>query len=77
MHYLSILRNLLRDYSGEITDLTEESTFSDLKMDSYDIVEFMLKAEEAFNVTIPDEDLSEIESMGDVIKAIRKYSRED
>ena len=42
----------------------------DLKADSLDLVELVMEFEEAFSITIPDEDYEKIKSVGDAVKYI-------
>ena len=49
---------------------TETSFVDDLKFDSLDIVELMMKMEDDFGVEIPEEDAEGLKTVGDVIKYI-------
>lgn len=52
-------------------EITKESKFfDDLKADSLDVVELVMEFEEAFDITIPDEDYEKIKSVGDAISYI-------
>lgn len=52
-------------------ELKVESRFvEDLKADSLDLVELVMEFEEAFSITIPDEDYEKIKSVGDAVKYI-------
>ncbi len=52
-------------------ELKAESRFvEDLKADSLDLVELVMEFEEAFSITIPDEDYEKIKSIGDAVKYI-------
>jgi acyl carrier protein len=52
-------------------ELKAESRFvEDLKADSLDLVELVMEFEEAFSITIPDEDYEKIKSVGDAVKYI-------
>ena len=48
----------------------ETSFVDDLKFDSLDIVELMMKMEDDFGVEIPEEDAEGLKTVGDVIKYI-------
>jgi len=52
----------------------EKSFMSDLKADSLDIVELVMEFEEAFDVTIPDEDYEKINTVGEAIDYIEEHS---
>jgi acyl carrier protein len=48
-------------------DATPESTWSDLDVDSLDLVELVKALEDKYGITIHDDDLKPIESVGDAI----------
>lgn len=52
-------------------DVTEDATFiDDLGADSLDLVELVMALEESFGVSIPDEDVESIKSVGDAVRYI-------
>lgn len=55
-------------------EVTEAASFTtDLGADSLDTVELIMEFEKAFNITIPDEDVSDkIATVGDAIKYIEE-----
>jgi len=66
---LEKITEMLRDYKGEPDlEVTEQSTFAELELDSLDTVELVMNLEEEFSVTI---EMSEnIQTVGDLIKVI-------
>lgn len=55
--------------------ITHESRFvQDLKLDSLDLVEFMMAVETEFNCSIPDEEASKILTVQDVVNYIQVSS---
>ena len=57
------------NFEGE--DIRPESDFfKDLQADSLDVVELMMALEENFGVTIPDEDLLNLHTVGSVVEYI-------
>ena len=57
------------NFEGE--DIRPESDFfKDLQADSLDVVELMMALEENFGVTIPDEDLLNLHTVGSVVEDI-------
>jgi acyl carrier protein len=48
-------------------EATPENTWSDLDVDSLDLVELVKALEDRFGITINDDDLKPIESVGDAI----------
>ena len=52
-------------------DVTDEKTFvDDLDVDSLSMVEVAMAAEEKFGVTIPDEELPKLKTVGDAVTYI-------
>jgi len=49
-------------------EATPESTWTELDVDSLDLVELVKALEDRFEITINDEDLKPIESIGDTIE---------
>jgi acyl carrier protein len=49
-------------------DATPDSTWSELDVDSLDLVELVKALEDRFDITISDDDLKPIESVGDAIR---------
>jgi len=66
---LEKITEMLRDYKGD-PDLvvTEQSTFTEMELDSLDTVELVMNLEEEFSITIDMND--NIQSVGDLIKVI-------
>jgi acyl carrier protein len=50
----------------------ETSFIGDLGADSLDIVELVMELEEAFDITIQDEDAEKIKTVGEAIEHIKK-----
>jgi acyl carrier protein len=54
-------------------NIKRESSFvNDLGADSLDTVELVMEIEEAFQISIPDEDAQKIQQVGDAISYIEK-----
>ncbi len=59
--------------SMEIEEVKETSTFSDdLGVDSLEIFEIVMSLEEEFNIEIPNEDIENIKSVGDITNYITR-----
>jgi acyl carrier protein len=56
---------------GEIT--VETSLQGDLELDSLDIMDLLLVLEEEFDLQIPDEELSKIQTVNDIVNYIEKH----
>ncbi len=48
-------------------DISPEATFEELDLDSLDLVEFALAAEEQFGVRISDDEAENLRSVGDAV----------
>ncbi len=61
----------------ERSNIKRESSFvNDLGADSLDTVELVMEIEEAFSVSIPDEDAQKIQQVGDAISYIEKRTNQ-
>lgn len=57
-------------------NVTEEAEFiGHLGADSLDVVEFIMEIEKAFGITIPDEDATKLETVGDAVKYIEAHKK--
>lgn len=65
---IEILAKQLRIDAAKIT--AETNMASDLGADSLDLVEILMSLEEEFNISIPDEAIPGIVTVGDLIKYI-------
>ena len=52
----------------EVTD--EKEIVKDLGADSLDVIEMLMSLEEQYNITVPEEDVVNIKTVGDIIKLI-------
>jgi acyl carrier protein len=65
------VKELLVDKFGiEADDITPESTFEELDLDSLDLVEFALAAEEDLGVRITDEEAEKLETLSDTVSLL-------
>lgn len=55
-------------------DATPENTWTELDVDSLDLVELVKALEDRFEITISDDDLKPIESVGDAIALTKRLS---
>ena len=53
-----------------VDKLTMETTFEDIDADSLDIVELVMALEEEFDLEISDQEIENINTVGDVVKFI-------
>ena len=68
------LAEILEEVAGVTpADATPEKSFTDdLDVDSLSMVEVVVAAEEKFSVTIPDDDVKNLKTVGDAISFIEK-----
>ena len=68
---LEKITKIIQDYKqDENLEITADTTFSDLALDSLDTVEIVMNLEEQFGVTIDMDE--EIKTVGDLIRVIEK-----
>ncbi len=77
MDRLAFLETLAKTYDHNLAELSEETSFEDLHMDSYEAVDFLLKVEEKFGIVIGDDRMLEIRTMQDVLNTINECSQEE
>lgn len=67
------VRSILTDQMGiDIASVGEDNRLIDIDLDSVEMVEFALLLEDAFDVAIPDEDVTPTMTVGQVCEAIRR-----
>ncbi len=66
---------IIKQFGEEEKPVMLESSFvNDLGADSLDIVEFVMDLEDAFGVSIPDEDVQKMQTVGDAVKYIKEHT---
>ena len=71
MQQEQIIRVISEAAKVDVSQIKMETNFvDDLKFDSLDIVELMMKMEDDFGVEIPEEDAEGLKTVGDVISYI-------
>ena len=68
----SILCEQLDVEAEEVT--MESSILDDLGADSLDIVDLVMNLEEAFDTEIPDEDIEQLKTVGDVVRYVDEHA---
>lgn len=62
---------IVEQLSVKVEEVTPEASFTDdLGADSLDTVELVMSFEEAFDISIPDEDAEKMVTVGDVVSYI-------
>ena len=71
---LEKIKHLLSEQFGyEESNITEDTAFKeDLGADSLDLFEMVMALEEEYNIEIPAEDLTDINTVGDIINYLRE-----
>ena len=59
----------------DASEITPESTFESLGIDSLDIVELVMALEETFGVEIPDSEAEKISTVGDVVEYVQNIQK--
>jgi acyl carrier protein len=54
-----------------VESITPASTFEDLQIDSLDKINLTFEIEEAFKISIPDDSLNSLRTVGDVITGVQ------
>lgn len=65
---------LAEKFDADASAMTLETKVKeDLNADSLDIVELMMELEENFGITIPDEDATQMSTIGDIVKYMEAH----
>ncbi|MCR4950150.1 MAG: hypothetical protein K6A40_02375 [Solobacterium sp.] len=77
MDRLAFLETLAKKYDHNLSDLNADTSFEDLHMDSYEIVDFLMKVEDEFGIVIDGEKMLEIKTMQDILDTVKEFSQEE
>lgn len=71
------VKNIIIDKLGvDASEITPEASFTnDLGADSLDTVELIMEFEKEFDISIPDEQAEEIQTVGDAITYLEKEAK--
>ncbi len=72
-HLLTLVKN---DYSKQ-ENISLDSSFEELEMNSFDIVDFIMSIEEMTGVVFEDHQILEFKTLRDVYDAMIQFSKED
>lgn len=70
--YGKVKELLVEKFGVEEEEISPEATFSDLDLDSLDLVEFALAAEEEMGVRISDEEAEQLDTLDDTVKLLEQ-----
>lgn len=77
MPFETVKKIILEQFDVDEDDITmETSVVDDLDADSLEIVELLLAFEDEFDVKIPDEDVENLKTVGDIVRYIEEKSAE-
>jgi len=65
--YAKIVEIAAEKLNIDKTTITEQSTFQDLGADSLDMVEFFMRLEELFGIEVKDNDVEQLQNVGQVV----------
>ncbi|EFI42474.1 acyl carrier protein [Peptoniphilus sp. oral taxon 386] len=74
MNNLDKIKNIVAENLGCSVEELDENTnlIEDLKADSLDIVELTMAIEEEFGISIKDEDIEKINTIGNILEYVEK-----
>jgi acyl carrier protein len=67
-----ILRIIAETQRKDVSQVTIDSTFEELGIDSMDGVNIVFALENEFNINVPDEEVKSIRSVRDMVEGVRK-----
>ncbi len=75
---ISNLAEIIEEVTGiEPSEVTVEKSFvDDLDIDSLSMVEIAVQTEDKYGIKIPDEDLTSLNTVGDVVAYVQKLEAE-
>jgi acyl carrier protein len=69
----AVIRLSAEQVDADVTSVTPATHYvNDLSYDSLDVVDLSMKVEDELHVTIPDEAMQELKTVGDVIEFVRE-----
>lgn len=77
MVFEKIKEILAAQLDADAEDMTMETRIAeDLNADSLDVVEMLMSVEDEFSVQIPDEDIEDLKTIGDVVDYIQSHNED-
>ena len=68
---LEKVKKILADHlEMDENEITESTTLDDLGVDSLDAVEIIMELEDEFGIEIPDDEVENVKTVGDIVKII-------
>jgi acyl carrier protein len=69
-----VLRIIAETQRKELSQVSIDSTFEELGIDSMDGVNIIFALENEFNINVPDEEVKNIRSVRDMVEGVRKLA---
>ncbi len=71
--YFEKIADVVRNHLAldESVQITPETSLKNMKIDSLDVVEIIMKIEDCFDIEIPDEMLKEFRNLGDIAEYVK------
>lgn len=74
MHFEKVCEIIAKQLDVDASSITLESKLvDDLKADSLDVVELIMDLEQEFDIEIPDEELPNVRTVGDIVAYLNKH----
>lgn len=74
MHFEKVCEIIAKQLDVDASSITLESKLvDDLKADSLDVVELIMDLEQEFDIEIPDEELPNVRTVGDIVAYLSKH----
>lgn len=71
MDTLEIIRKAIKKELGrDFDNISEDTAFEDMAMDSLEVVQMVMAIEEAFDIEIDDDDVDSLKTVGDLVDYI-------
>lgn len=68
MKFEDFVKLLGEEFEFDTDGIEENTTFADINFDEFDMIELVMSIEDKFGIEVPDEDLAQIETIGDFVK---------
>ena len=69
MNYFEEFKKIIANKTGDSSKITMDSSLKELGLDSLDLVEIILDAEEGLGITFGDDELVAFATVGDVVRS--------
>lgn len=78
MDTVSMIKDILsQQLDMDMESMDPETKLSDLDIDSLDLVEIIMAVEDEFNITIEEEEASEIDDLDSLVSLVESKSKEE